>query len=290
MPGRKRRNIHTLRAQWLGQHLRKLRENNGLTLRDAGEYVQRSLAAISRYELAEWPIRRGDVLALLDLYQVHDEAERRRLIDLADDVWRTDEWDREYGELIDRSFVDVPWLEARSDRIYSYDPMWVPGLLQTKEYAEAVIRGVEGPDARPGLVERGVALRLDRQAVLEGRQPTRLDAIVDEAALRRHVGGAAVMRGQLAHLVTQARRRHVTLRVMRYAAGAHPGFFGAFRVFALPHPYPEVGYVESLGGRLYLEPPTSARFVQAYDRLRQAALDPAASADLIATIAEDFDE
>jgi hypothetical protein len=96
---------------------------------------------------------------------------------------------------------------------------------------------------------------------------------VDEAALRRHVSGADVIRGQLAHLVTQARRHHIELRVMPYAAGAHPGFFGAFRVFALPHPYPAVGYVESLGGRLYLEPPTSERFVQAYDRLRQAALD-----------------
>ena len=290
MPGRKRRNIQTLRAQWLGQQLRELRENAGLTLKEAGEYVQRNLSAISRYETAQWPIRRGDVLGLLDLYGVADERERKRLIELADDVWRTDEWDREYGELIDRSFIDVPWLESRADLVCSYDVIHVPGLLQTKEYAEAVIRGVEGPDARLGLVERGVALRLDRQRVLDGRQPTRLDAIVDEAALRRHVGGAAVMRGQLAHLVTQARRRHITLRVMRYAAGAHPGFFGAFRVFGLPHPYPEVGYVESLGGRLYLEPPTSARFVQAYDRLCQAALDPAASADLIATIAEDFDE
>lgn len=290
MPGRKRRNIPTLRAQWLGQTLRELRERNGLTLKEAGEYLQRSLAAISRYELAEWPIRRGDVLALLDLYRVSDERERRRLIELAEDVWRTDEWDAEYGDLIDRTFIDLPWLESRANRICSYDAMNVPGLLQTRQYAEAVIRTAEGPGALPTLIERGVALRMERQQVLEGSSPTHVDAIVDEAVLRRPVGGHPVMRKQLDHLQSVARRRNVRVRIVPLAVGSHAGFDGSFRIFELPQPYPEVAYVESLGGRLYIEYPRSSRFVKAYSRIEQVALGQTESAARMAQIAEELDE
>jgi transcriptional regulator with XRE-family HTH domain len=288
MPGRKRRNIQTLRAQWLGHQLRELRENAGLTLREAGEYVQRNLSAISRYETAQWPIRRGDVLGLLDLYGVADERERKRLVELAEDVWRTDEWDREYGDLVDRSFIDVPWLESRADRICSYDAITVHGLLQTRDYAEAVIRAVEGPAVTDTQVQRFLALRMDRQQVLDGDAPTRIEALIDEPVLRRPVGGAAAMRAQVEHLLALGRRRHVTIRVLPASVGAHAGLEGAFDIFEMPRPYPAVAYVESLGGKLYVESPNSDRFAQAYDRLRRAALGPAESAAVIARIAEEF--
>lgn len=283
------RKATTLRAQWLGHQLRELREQNGLSVRQVGEYLQRNFSAVSRFENAVWPFPRDDVRQLLDLYVVTDQPERSRLIQLSEEVWRKDGWVDEYADAIyDRSFCDLPWLEGRATRIREFDITAVPGLVQTPAYAEAVIRAAEAPDATDEQVARWVALRRERQQVLAGTAPTRFDAVIAEAALRTTVGGGPVMREQLTHLRRLARLRHVTVKVLPLSLGAHAGMDGAFRVFELPSPFPEVAYVETLAGRLYLESPKSARFVRTYDRLWDAALDPGESAELIGAIAEEM--
>lgn len=283
------RKVTTLRAQWLGHQMRDLRERSGLSLRQVGDYLKRNFSALSRFENAEWPFPRGDVLQLLDLYGVVDKAERARLIQLSEEVWRTDEWVDEYADAIyDRSFCDLPWLERRATRIRAFELARVPGLLQTPAYAEALIRTIEGPDATAEQITRWVELRQERQHVITGAKPTRLDVVVTEAALRTQVGGPAVMRAQLDHMVHAARQRHVRIRVLPLAVGAHAGMDGAFRVFEMPAPFPEVAYVETLAGRLYLESPKSARFVRTYDRVWEAALDTRASAELIEGVSEEL--
>lgn len=280
--------IRTLRAQWLGQRLRELREERGMTLETVAEHLNRDRSALGRYERAEWPIQRNDVYALLDLYGFHRAQERQQLLSLAEEVWRTDRWDEDYGDVVDASFIDFPWLESRAARISSYNPLLLPGLFQTRAYAEAVIRNAEEPDAPDDLVARWIDLRMQRQRVFEGRRDITVSTVVEEAALRRPVGGRVVMAAQLRHLAGLARRSTVEIRVLPTDLGLHAGMDGPFTVVTMPRPYPEVAYIENLGGRLYLEAPKSERFRRAYDRLRKVALDPHESVKLVATIAEEL--
>ncbi|MEV4772797.1 helix-turn-helix domain-containing protein [Micromonospora humida] len=276
--------IRTLRAQWLGQQLRALREERGMTLKLVSEHLQRDMSALGRYERADWPIRKGDVVALLDLYGFHHAAERARLLALAEDVWRTDRWDEDYGDVVDSSFIEYPWLEGRAEHIGSYNTILLPGLMQTREYAEAVIRNAEEPDVPDATVARWVELRIERQKVLDGK--TKVGAVLDESVLRRLVGGPSTMRAQLEHLLELAARRNVEISVLPSAKALHAGMDGAFTVFTLPKPYPAVAYVENLAGRLYVEAPRSMKFVHVYDRLRDAALDTSESGQLIARVVE----
>ncbi|RIV39786.1 helix-turn-helix domain-containing protein [Micromonospora radicis] len=277
--------IRTLRAQWLGQQLRTHREERGMTLKLVAEYLQRDMSALGRYERADWPIRKGDVVALLDLYGLHHAAERARLLALAEEVWRTDRWDEDYGDVIDSSFIEYPWLESRAEKVCSFHATLVPGLLQTREYAEAVIRNAAEPGTNEATIARWIELRMSRQEVLTKPSPIRIATVVEESALRRPVGGAMVHRRQLEHLGELARRPNVAVQVMPASVGLHQGLDGTFWTFHLPRPYPAVAYVESLAGRLYLESPKAERFVNAYDRLSKSALAERASADLIASIA-----
>jgi transcriptional regulator with XRE-family HTH domain len=278
----------TLRAQWLGQQLRQIREQRGMTLKMVGEFLQRDHTALSRYERAEWPIRRGEVVALLDLYGFHQATERARLLSLAEEVWRVDRWNEDYGDVIDSSFIDFPWLESRAERICSYHAMVVPGLFQLPEYAELVIRAVEGPEASEETVSRWVELRLARQRVLAEPGAAVIEAVIDEAALRRRVGSPALMRDQLDHLGQLCRRRHVEVRVLPSEVRLHAGLNGSFWLFVMPVGYPAVGYLEGLAGQLYVESPKSDRFIDVYHWIRDAALDPEESAKLIATITEEL--
>ncbi|MEV0005762.1 helix-turn-helix transcriptional regulator [Micromonospora sp. NPDC050980] len=278
--------IRTLRAQWLGQQLRALREERGMTLKLVSEHLQRDMSALGRYERADWPIRKGDVSALLDLYGYHNAAERARLLALAEEVWRTDRWDEDYGDVVDSSFIEYPWLEGRAERIASYNTILLPGLVQTRDYAEAVIRNAEDPGVPQSRVARWVQLRLERQKILDGS--TKVAAVLDESALRRLVGGRETMCVQLRHLQQLMLRRNVELRVLPSSVALHAGMDGAFTLFVLPKPYPAVAYLENLGGRLYVEAPRSERFVHAYDRLRQAALSAKESAQLIASLVKEL--
>ncbi|MDG4837614.1 helix-turn-helix transcriptional regulator [Micromonospora sp. WMMD967] len=288
MPARREAIVQTLRAQWLGQQMRQLRERRGITLKQAAEFLERDFSSIARWERAEWPFRRGVVVSLLDLYGEYDGRERNRFIQLAEDAWRTDRWDDDYDELVDASFIDFPWLETRAEQISSWDAFLIPGLLQTPGYAEAVIRNAEGEQATDFSVAKWLQLRLDRQRVLSREPAVRVAAIIDESVLRRPVGRPAVMRAQLQHLSGLLQRPNIDLRVLRSQVGLHAGLDGSFVLFRMPKPYPEVAYAETLGGRRFMESPRSKRYALAYHRLRDVALNQRETAALIAKITEDL--
>jgi transcriptional regulator with XRE-family HTH domain len=276
----------TLRAQWLGQSLRELRDASGMTLARAGEFLQRNAATVSRFESGEYPIRRPDLMALLDLYGVSDRRKRDGLLRLSEDVWQKGWWDG-YEPDVERQFVDFVWLESRATEIRTFDPLVVTGLLQTREYAEAVITAAEW-EADPAQIARWVQLRMDRQTLLHQESPPQLRVIIDEFVLRREVGGPDVLRDQLSHLLATAELPHVDLRVLPASIGAHAGPSGYFLVFTIVEPDLDVGFAETLGGAVYVEPPDSERFVRVYDRLLGSALGPAESAQLIRAIGEDL--
>lgn len=288
MPARREAIVQTLRAQWLGQQMRQLRERRGITLKQAAEFLERDFSSVARWERAEWPFRRGVVVSLLDLYGEHDGRERNRFIQLAEDAWRTDRWDDDYDELVDASFIDFPWLETRAEQISSWDAFLMPGLLQTPGYAEAVIRNAEGERATDFSVAKWLQLRLDRQRVLSREPAVRVAAIIDESVLRRPVGRPALMRAQLQHLSGLLQRPNIDLRVLRSRVGLHAGLDGSFVLFRMPKPYPEVAYAETLGGRRFMESPRSKRYALAYHRLRDVALDQRETAALISKITEEL--
>jgi len=277
----------TLRAQWLGQSLRELRESNGMTLQRAGEFLQRNASTVSRFESGEYPIRRPDLMALLDLYGVAERPKRDGLLRLSEDVWQKGWWDGH--EDFEQPFVDFVWLESRATTIRVFDTNLVPGLLQTREYAEAVITAADW-DAGPEHIDRWVQVRLDRQAVLRREAPPRFTVIIDEFVLRREVGGPDVLADQLAHLLTCMELPQLDLRVLPSSVGAHASPSGGFRVFTIAEPDMDVGYAETVGGAVYVEPPDSERFVRVYARLLHSALEPAESVELIRAIREDSDD
>jgi transcriptional regulator with XRE-family HTH domain len=276
----------TLRAQWLGQQIKELREGSGITLKQAAEYLERDPSTVSRFESAEYPIRRADLLAMLDFYAVSDQRRREALLSLREEVWQKGWWDG-FADAVDRRFIDYVWLESRAHAIHSFDDTLLPGLLQTSRYAEAAIRAAD-PDLGDEQVKRAVELRIMRQQVLTGDKPTQLRAIIDEALLLRMVHGPETMREQLDHLSACASRPNIEIRVLPFKAGAHASPAGAFKVLSMAEPYPDVAYTETLAGAVYVETPGAERFVQAYDRLQCATLAPKESAEMISAAAEEI--
>jgi len=277
----------TLRAQWLGQQLRERREAARLNLKDAAEYLQRDASTVSRFESGVYPIRRGDLTALLDFYRIHDLREREEMFRLSEEVWKTGWWEG-YARDVDPQFVEVPWLEARAERVCSYNALVVPGLLQTRAYAETVIRTAAGGQASEEQISRWLELRMTRQQVLDGDSPTKVIAVIEEWVLRRPIGGTDVMREQLLRLAELGKRATIEVRVLPTSVGPHAGHSGSFILFEMPEPYPDVAYVETLAGSLYVETPRTEPFAQAYDRLQAVSLGPKESARMVLAIAEEI--
>ncbi|MER5627162.1 helix-turn-helix transcriptional regulator [Streptosporangium sp. NPDC002544] len=271
----------TLRAQWLGKRLKESRESAKLTLRQAGDYLQRDAATISRLESGIIPARVSDVLALLNLYDVGDQKIRDGLERLSRDIWRKGWWDGYATDSLGGMFDHV-WLETRAEGIRSYEVMVVPGLLQTRDYALAVIAA--GDADLPGeQIERWVEFRMDRQRVLDAESAPSIEIVLDEAVLYRMIGGPKVMRAQLEHLAKSMSRPNVTVRVLPFAAGEHACLEGSFTIFAMPEPYSDATYVETRGGAVYTEAEGAEIFARAYDSLRSAALTPDESMTVIRT-------
>ncbi|MEU3163457.1 helix-turn-helix transcriptional regulator [Streptosporangium sp. NPDC006930] len=276
----------TLRSQWLGKQLRELREAANLTLKETGDFLQRDGSTVSRFEAGLYPARTPDVIALLDLYGVAGEQRRDGLIRLSRDVWQSGWWDN-YSEDLSLNIVDYAWLESRAHRIRSFDAFVIPGLLQTREYMDAMIRAEE-PTADPEQVDRWIRFRQTRQQVLETDNAPNLIAVLDEATLRRRVGGFEIMHDQLDRLIASANQTNIELRVLPLSAGAHASPDGAFRIFELPGPYPAVAYVPSPAGAIYVETEAADRLASKFDRICHDSLDPKKSIELITAIAEKF--
>ncbi|MEV7011030.1 helix-turn-helix transcriptional regulator [Streptosporangium sp. NPDC051022] len=269
----------TLRAQWLGKYLKEYREAAGLTLRQSGDYLQRDAGTISRVESGIIPARVADVLALLNLYGVDDRKVRDGLEQLSRDIWRKGWWDGYAADSLG-GMLDHAWLETRAEGIRSYAVMLVPGLLQTRDYASAVITA-SGMGVPADQIERWVEFRMTRQRVLDTEAAPRLRVILDEAVLHRMIGGPEVMRVQLEHLSEAITRPNVTLQVLPFTAGAHASLEGSFMIFDMLEPYSDVTCVETRGGAVYTEAEGVENFARAYDSIHNAALTPDESATVI---------
>jgi transcriptional regulator with XRE-family HTH domain len=271
----------------LGSQLRRLREGRGITREDAGYTIRASGSKISRMELGRVSFKERDITDLLGLYGVDDQGERAALIELARQA-NSPGWWHKYGDVLPDWFGVYVGLEEAATLIRIYELQFVPGLLQTAGYARAVIR-LGQPSASQEEVEHRVSLRLDRQRVLERPSPPRLWAVLDEAVLRRHIGGGEVMRGQLERLIEAAKEPNITLQVMPFDFGGHAAESGSFTIMRFPElDLPDVVYVEQLTSALYLDKREDAeRYTEVMERLSVESGSPEQTADILNRILED---
>lgn len=236
----------------LGGQLRWLREAAGVTRDSAAEVIRGSASKISRLELGRVGSKKRDVADLLSLYGVTDERRRESLLALADEA-NTPGWWQRYGELLPEWFEVYIGLEEAAARIRTYEVQFVPGLMQTREYARAVVR-LGHPSASEEELEQRVELRLKRQRLLTVDDPLILWAVVDESVLRRPIGGAKVMREQLRHLLEIIKLPNVTLQMMPFHLGGHAAAGGPFSILRFAEPeIADVVYLEQLTSALYLD-------------------------------------
>lgn len=273
-----------MRRILLGSQLRRLREQQGVSRQDAGYVIRASESKISRLELGRVSFKERDVADLLSLYGVADEAEREALLGLAREANAPGWWHR-YADVLPGWFQTYVGLEEAAGLIRTYELQFVPGLIQSEEYARAVYR-LGNADASEDEIEQRVSLRMQRQQRLTGPNPPRLWAVLDEAALRRPIGGLEVMRGQLAYLIEVSKLPNVTVQVMPFKFGGHAAEGGAFTILRFPEPdLPDVVYVETLTGALYLDKRDDVdTYMQAMERLAVDSATPEGTVELIGEI------
>ncbi|MEU6858903.1 helix-turn-helix transcriptional regulator [Glycomyces sp. NPDC046736] len=270
----------SLRALWLGERMRDIRKRLRIPQQEAADHIQRNNAMLGRYETGQIPFRRNDVIDLLDFYGVANETERNGLLQLCDDIWRKNWWDPHRGDF-GQDFVNVPWLESRVDHILTYQHIIVHGLLQTREYAEALIRNDSGDRTPEVQIKRWIDLRVERQRVLRKDNPARLTMVLEEPVLQRPVGSPEVQRAQLQHLVELSELENIDIHVMPTAHGPHAAHHGSFNLYEMPSPYPDVAYTETVGGSLYIEEPTVSHIREVWKDLVEGALTSEKSIALV---------
>jgi transcriptional regulator with XRE-family HTH domain len=255
----------------LGTQLRALREAAGLTREAAGDAIRGSAAKISRLELGRVGFKDRDISDLLTLYGKTDPDERDQLLDLARRANNPGWWHR-YSDLLPSWFETYLGLEQACSVIRCYENQFIPGLLQTPEYARAVTALAHND---PAEVDRRVELRLRRQKVLEGPGAPTLWVVVDEAALRRPMAGPDLCRAQLAHLIELCERPNVSIQIAPFARGAHAAAGGPFTILRFAEPMlPDIVYLEQLISALYLEKRVDVdHYAMVMDRLC-AQIDP----------------
>jgi transcriptional regulator with XRE-family HTH domain len=239
----------------LGRRLQELREAAGLRREEAARVLRVAPATVRRMETAEVTLKIPYVQVLLTTYGVADE-EVAAFVALAEEANRPGWWQR-YHDVLPDWFSMYVSLEGAARVIRCYEPHFVPGLLQTEDYARAVMRAGTVGQEPPGteLLERHVALRMERQRLLERPDPPHLWVIMDETVLARPVdGGGTVMRDQVDRLLKFAERDRVTLQIAEFASGPHPGTYAPFTLFRFAEPeLPDMVFTEYLTGALYLD-------------------------------------
>ncbi len=266
----------------LGAQLRRLREGQRITLEDAGKRIRASHSKISRLETGRVGFKDRDIIDLLTLYGVMDEEEREALRALARRA-NAPGWWHDYSDVLPHWFEAYVGLEEVATQIRAYEVQFVPGLLQTEDYARAVtLLGHDGEPPRD--IERRVRLRMARQSVLDREEPPNVWAVIDEAVLRRPAGSPAIMHGQLKHLADLAQRPNVTIQIIPFQAGGHAAAGGPFSILRFAEPdLPDVVYLEQLTSALYLDKPeTVDSYLRVMERICMEAATPADSAELIA--------
>ncbi|MFC5805346.1 helix-turn-helix domain-containing protein [Streptomyces formicae] len=276
----------TVRRRRLGQELRRLRELKGMTAEEVAERLLVSQSKISRLENGRRSISQRDVRDLCGVYEVEDHRVVDSLMQMAKDSRQQGWW---------HAFGDIPYsvyigLETDAASLRVYEPQIVPGLLQTRTYAEALITGAL-PESPVSDVEKRVQVRMRRQERIQTPDnPLRLWAVVDEAALRRVVGNRQLMREQLEFLVEQSQLPHVTVQVLPFDMGAHPGITGHYAVLEFPDASDSsVVYIEGVTSDLYLEKANDVhKYTVMYEHLRAQALNADQTREFIEDIAKGY--
>jgi len=258
----------------LGTQLRRLRTERGISREDAGYSIRASHAKISRLELGQVSFKERDVADLLTLYGVTDTDERAPLLALAKQA-NAPGWWHKYGDLLPAWFEVYIGLEGAASLIRTYENQFVPGLLQTPGYARSVIELAHERAPRTEL-DRRVLLRTTRQRRLSGPEPLTLWAVIDEAAVRRMLGGPEIMREQIAHLLEMTAEPNVTVQIMPFERGGHAAAGGPFSILRFPESeLPDVVYMEQLTSALYLDKAAeSEHYIKVMERLSVQAEQP----------------
>jgi transcriptional regulator with XRE-family HTH domain len=277
----------TVLRMMLGGQLRRLRESADITPERAGFEIRASRSKISRLETGRVKLKPRDVKDLLTLYGVTDGDVQAKILSLVRQSNTADWWSK-YSDILPGWFEVYLGFESAASTIRSFEVQFVHGLLQTEDYARAVmLRGRK--TAHAGEIEDRVRLRLRRQALHARQKPPRIWSVMDEAVLRRPVGGAAAMRGQLKHLLEMAKLPHVTLQVIPFSRGGHAAESGSFTVLRFEErDLPDVVYVEQLTGAIYLDQRADVeQYLEVVDVLSGEALTPDATTRFIEQVARE---
>ncbi|MFC9591348.1 helix-turn-helix domain-containing protein [Streptomyces sp. NPDC056944] len=274
----------TVRRRRLGQELRKLREAKNMTAEQVAERLLVSQSKISRLENGRRSISQRDVRDLCGVYEVEDERMVDSLMQMAKDSRQQGWW---------HAFGDIPYsvyigLETDAESLRMYEPQIIPGLLQTHSYAEAVISGAL-PESAPADIEKRVQVRTRRQErIRDEERPLRLWAVIDEGALHRIVGNRQLMVEQLEHLIEQSHLPHVTVQVIPFEMGAHPGISGQYSILEFPDTSDSsVVYIEGVTSDLYLEKAQDVgKYSVMYEHLRAQALNVDQTREFISKMAK----
>jgi transcriptional regulator with XRE-family HTH domain len=278
------RQTPTVRLRRLAAELRTLRASAGLTRDEVVERTGINVATLYRIEHAKVRPQTRTLRTLLDLYGA-DQENQAELVALLRDA-RQRGWLHAYQSDLPEQYTTYIGFEGEARSVWNYESLFIPGLLQTEDYARAVI-GAGLPGARPEDIEPRVEVRMQRQDVLRNDSPLELWAIVDEAALRRQAGGPAVMQAQLRHLLDAVKLPNITLQVIPFSVGAHAGMPGSFVFMQFAEAtIPYVIYLDSMAGDLFLEAEADVRrYRLAFEHLRAVAVSPDASRALVAALA-----
>ena len=277
----------TVLRMMLGSQLRRFRETAGVTPEQAAYEIRASRSKISRMEHGRVGFKDRDVNDLLTLYGVHDEQIRTRMLAFAEQA-STPGWWSKYDDVLPDWFEAFLGLEGAASVIRTFELQFVYGLFQTEDYARAVtLLGNKTASAEE--IDRRVSVRLKRQAVLAGPDPPQVWSVMDEAVLRRPVGGRTVMRAQLAHLIEVASQPRVTIQVVPFARGGHAAAGGSFTVLRFAEPeVPDIVYIEQLTSALYLDSREDVdHYLEVMNELSTEALAPARSAALLAEVTKE---
>lgn len=276
----------TVRRRRLGMELRRLREAMNMTAEQVAARLLVSQSKISRLENGRRSISQRDVRDLCEVYEVEDKKLVESLMQMAKDSRQQGWW---------HAFGDIPYsvyigLETDAESLRVYEPQIITGLLQTRSYADAIVRG-GSPEESEEEIQKRVEVRLRRQERINAeKEPLRLWAVLDEACLRRVIGNRQVMREQLEHVVEMAQLPHITVQVMPFAVGAHAGINGQYSILEFSDAADSsVVYMEGVTSDLYLEKPHEVqKYTVMYEHLRAEALNVDQSRQFIEDIAKEY--
>ncbi len=276
----------TVRRMLVGAQLRRLRTDKGISREQAGEAIRASEWKIHRLENGQVSFKERDIVDLLRLYGVTDPGEVAALVTMAREANEPGWW-QHYSDVLPQWFRAYVDLESATTLIRTYQGQLIPGLLQTEDYVRAVIGGAL--EESPEEAERRVALRVARQTLLTRPGAPGLWAVVDEAALRRPVGGPKVMRAQLEWLIDATKLPNVTLQILPFGAGAHPAMVGAFSILRFPdQELPDIVYLEHLTNALYLDKREDVeRYLHVMENICVHGKPPDETAEVLGQIAKE---